>query len=76
MTEDKQVTKLPVEHINAELKKIGRNTENAEFQIGGWQGEELMLLVSWPDGFSATVSIGPVASAMVQRTTSKCQALH
>lgn len=76
MTEEKQVTKLPVEHINAELKKIGRNTENAEFQIAGWQGEELMFLVSWPDGFSATVSIGSVASALVQRTATKRTVLH
>lgn len=76
MTEDKQVTKLPVEHINAELKKIGRNTDDATFGLPGWDGGELTVLVIWPDGFSARVSMGPVASALIEKWEAGDKPLH
>jgi len=39
-------------------------------------GDELMILVTWPDGFSARISMGPVASAMIERRVSQCTNLH
>ncbi|SSW73262.1 hypothetical protein AVE30378_05624 [Achromobacter veterisilvae] len=76
MTEGNQATKLPADHLKAELRKIGRNVERANFAMDGWDGDELMVLVAWPDGFSARISMGPVASAMIERRVSQCTTLH
>lgn len=76
MTEGNQVTKLPVDHFNSELRKIGRWLDDAELSQDGWDGDELMILVTWPDGFSARISMGPIASAMIERRASQCTNLH
>lgn len=76
MTESNQTTNLPADHLKAELRKIGRNVADADFAMDGWDGDELMVLVTWPDGFSARISMGPIASAMIERRVSQCTNLH
>lgn len=67
---------LPVEHLQAEFRKLGRSFIDSEESQLAWDGDELMILVTWPDGFSARVSMGPVASAMIERKVSQCTNLH
>ncbi len=76
MTEGNQATMLPADHLKAELCKIGRNVADANFAMDGWDGDELMILVTWPDGTSARVSMGPIASAMIERRVTQCMNLH
>ncbi|WP_457955308.1 hypothetical protein [Achromobacter xylosoxidans] len=67
---------LPVEHLQAEFRKLGRPLDDAYLSQDGWDGDELMVLVTWPDGFSARISMGPIASAMIERRVSQCTNLH
>lgn len=58
--------KLPSDHFNAELRKLGRGfsaTEETEIE---WRDDELGLRVTWPDGFSAFVGLGPMVTAIIQ----------
>lgn len=67
---------LPVEHLQAEFRKLGRSFIDSEESQLAWDGDELMILVTWPDGFSARVSMGPVASAMIEQRSAGSKALH
>ena len=67
---------LPVEYLQAEIRKLGRPLDDAELSQDGWDGDELMILVTWPDGFSARISMGPIASAMIERRVTQCTNLH
>jgi hypothetical protein len=58
-------TQLPVDEFNANLRDLGRDLRNADL-AQEWRGDEFGLAATWPDGMSAWISYGPIASAMVE----------
>lgn len=59
-------TRIPTEHFNAELRKIGRRFEDADARQE-WRGAEFGLRLLWPDGRSEFVGFGPTGTAMVEK---------
>lgn len=60
------MTKIPADHINAELRKMGRVIDDADDVELEWQEGELGLRIKWPDGLRAFVGTGPLATAVVE----------
>ncbi|WP_407352026.1 hypothetical protein [Luteimonas sp. R10] len=58
------VTKLPVDHFNKEMRRLGREIPDDATQA--WRNGEWGLRMTWPDGFSTWVSFGPEATAIVE----------
>lgn len=63
MTEEKHI---PVDVLNANLRRLGRSLDRATINRHGWQNEEYGLHCTWPDGFSAFVGFGTEASAFIE----------
>jgi hypothetical protein len=59
-------THLPVDDLNANLRRLGRSLDADALKRQGWNGDEYGLYMTWSDGFSAFVGFGPVATAMVE----------
>lgn len=57
---------IPVDHLNTELRRIGRGLDGAAILCQAWKDGEYGLQVAWPDGHCAFVGMGPVASAVVE----------
>ena len=55
----------PVDVLNANLRRLGRDLSDATITGQQWQGNEYGLQIVWADGFAAFVGFGPIASAMV-----------
>lgn len=59
-------THIPVEHLNAELRKLGRGMDNATIVSHGWQGDQYGLQMVWADGYSTFVGLGSLATAVLE----------
>lgn len=55
-------THLPVDHLNAELRKLGRSLADCSDAAAAWQGDQFGINVTWPDGFKKFVAMGQEAS--------------
>lgn len=56
---------IPVAAFNANLRKLGRSLEGATIKTHRWEAGEYGLDMEWPDGFSAFVGLGAIASAIL-----------
>lgn len=65
------MTSIPTDHLNSELRKLGRWMDDAEIIGHGWKDNEYGLQIVWADGFSAFVGMGPVASAQIEAFDSR-----
>lgn len=59
---------LPTGDLDAELQRIGRTLDDAQYIHHGWLGDEYGLTVLWHDGFVAWLSFGARASALIAAT--------
>lgn len=59
-----QGTHIPVDVLNANMRKLGRSFDDTTELDQGWQGDEYGLYCTWADGFTAFVGFGTVASAI------------
>lgn len=59
-------TAIPVDHFNAELRKLGRDLSGDVTMKPEWQSQEFGLRLTWPDGFNAWVSFGAAGTAAVE----------
>lgn len=57
--------KLPMDHFNAELARMGRSLNDATILAPYWLDDELGLIIAWPDCLKF-VGLGPEASIMVR----------
>lgn len=53
---------LPVDHLNAELRRMGRSLDGATILSAGWKRGEYGLQILWPDGHCQFLGMGPVAT--------------
>ena len=60
-----QGTHIPVDVLNANMRKLGRNFEDAVVICHGWQGDQYGLHCTWSDGYADFVGFGVEASAIV-----------
>lgn len=57
--------RIPVDGLNANLRKLGRRLDNAQVLAHRWDGEEYGLHLIWRDGFTTFVGFGLEASAQL-----------
>lgn len=60
--------KIPVNVLNENLRSIGRSLDGADIHGVAWEGDELGLQVEWPDGFTAWLGFGELATAAIEST--------
>jgi hypothetical protein len=58
--------KLPSDHFNAELRKLGRGLGANDATEVEWRADEIGLRITWADGFSAFVGLGPMVTAIIE----------
>lgn len=63
-------THIPVDHLNNELRKLGRRMDDATIVNHGWNGDEYGLQVAWADGYCTFVSFGPLGTAVLESASS------
>lgn len=59
-------TQISVEHINAELVRLGRSLAGAIVIRHFWVGDDYRMQLNWPDGFFASVGFGAEASMRIK----------
>lgn len=60
------MTSIPTDHLNSELRKLGRWLDDAEIIGHGWKDNEYGLQIVWADGFGTFIGMGPMASALIE----------
>lgn len=62
-------TRLPVDILQRNLQRAGRDLRDAVCLALEWRGAELGIIATWQDGATAWLGMGPIASAMVEART-------
>ena len=65
-TTERPNIQLPMDDVNANLRKVGRAIEQSTECHCEWRDGEYGFQATWPDGFSAWIGFGELASATIE----------